>query len=185
MVTTTDQLWTAYGGRLRAFVARRIDNPADADDILQEVFLRIHTRRDTVVDEARLTSWVFQITRNAVADYYRGRRQTAELPETVAVPDPPADDLLRELAPGMGAMLALLSDEDREALVLTELGGLTQQELAEQWGLSLSGAKSRVQRARKRLRTAFVSCCAIELDRRGGVAAYQPGCDDCRREGTA
>jgi len=79
-------------------------------------------------------------------------------------------------------MLAQLSAADREALLLTEVEGLTQQEMADRLNLSLSGAKSRAQRARKKLKHAFIECCDIELDRRGGVAAYLPGCDACRQE---
>jgi RNA polymerase sigma-70 factor (ECF subfamily) len=174
--------WLELGDRLRRFVARRVDDAADAEDILQDVFLRIHTHRDTLLDEDKLTSWAYQVTRNAIADHYRGRRPTVLLPESVAAPEPPADDVTRELLPGLPPMLARLSAEDREALLLTEIAGLTQQELADRLGLSLSGAKSRVQRARKKLRFAFVECCQVELDRRGGVASYQPGCDACRQE---
>ena len=182
METPTEVIWIELSDRLRRFLARRVDDEGDAEDILQDVFLRIHTRRDTLLDESKLTSWAYQVARNAIADHYRGRRPIALLPESMAAPEPPTDDVTRELLPGLPPMLARLSTEDREALILTEVEGLTQRELADRLGLSLSGAKSRVQRARKKLRLAFVDCCHVELDRRGGVASYQPGCDACRRE---
>jgi RNA polymerase sigma-70 factor, ECF subfamily len=178
----TQQLWMEFGERLRAFIACRVDSEADADDILQEVFLRILARRDTLVDECKLTSWVYQVTRNAIVDHYRARRPTTVLPAAVAVPQAAPDDMVRELVPCLGAMLEDLPGEDREALLLTDVEGLTQQELADRLGLSLSGAKSRVQRARKKLKLAYVDCCQVEFDRRGGVAAYQPGCDACHGE---
>ena len=176
----TQQIWAEFGGRLRAFVARRVDNEADVEDILQDVFLRIHARLDTLGDERKLTAWVYQIARNAIIDHYRGQRPMTDLPDSVAAPDPPPEDVVQELLPGLDSMLARLTAENREALLLTEVAGLTQQELANRLGLSLPGAKSRVQRARRRLKDAFIACCQIELDRRGGVAAYQPGCDACR-----
>jgi RNA polymerase sigma-70 factor (ECF subfamily) len=182
METSTEGLWAEFSDRLRAFVARRVESTADTEDILQEVFLRIHTRRDTLADERKLTSWVYQITRNAIVDHYRGRRPQSLLSDTVPVPEAPPDDIVQELLPGLGSMLERLTAEDRQALLLTNVAGLTQQELADRLDLSLSGAKSRVQRARKKLKLAFVDCCQVELDRRGGVATYQPGCEACRHE---
>ena len=182
METQTQQIWAELGDRLRAFVGRRVSDEADAEDIVQDVFLRIHTRIDSLSDERKLTSWVYQIARNAIIDHYRARRPLDALSDLVAAPDAPLDDVTEELLPGLGAMLARLPAEDREALLLTEVEGLTQQELADRLGLSLSGAKSRVQRARKKLKLAFVDCCRIEFDRRGGVADYHPGCDACRQD---
>ena len=182
MVNQTQQIWAEFGDRLRAFVARRVGNEADAEDIVQDVFLRIHTRLDTLGDERKLTSWVYQITRNAIADHYRGRRPATELPDSIAAPEAPPEDVVEELLPGLGQMFDRLTAEDREALLLTEVDGLTQRELAIRLGLSLPGAKSRVQRARHKLKQAFVDCCRVEFDRRGRVAAYQPGCEACNGE---
>ncbi|HLZ55439.1 MAG TPA: sigma factor-like helix-turn-helix DNA-binding protein, partial [Ktedonosporobacter sp.] len=70
-------------------------------------------------------------------------------------------------------------DQDRQALVLTEYQGLTQKELGERLGLSFSGAKSRVQRAREKLKQELLACCHFELDRRGHILDYQPRCDCC------
>ena len=178
----TQQIWAEFGDRLRAFVARRVGNEADAEDILQDVFLRIHTRLDTLGDERKLTSWVYQITRNAIADHYRGRRPATTLPDSVVVAEAPPEDVAKELLPGLGPMLERLTAKDREALLLTEVKGLTQRELANRLGLSVPGAKSRVQRARHKLRQAFVDCCRVEFDPGGGVADYQPGCEACRSE---
>lgn len=182
METRTESTWAELGDRLRAFVARRVGNEADAEDIVQDVFLRIYARIDTLSDERKLTSWVYQIARNAIVDHYRARRPLDALSDLVAVPEVPPEDVTKELLPGLGAMLERLSAEDREALFLTEAMGLTQQEMADRLGLSLSGAKSRVQRARKKLRVAFVDCCRIEFDPLGGVAEYDPGCEACRNE---
>ena len=164
VVGRTQQIWAEFGASLRAFVARRVGNKAEAEDIIQDVFLRIHTRLDTLGDERKLTSWVYQITRNAIADHYRGRRPATALPASVAVAEAPPEDVAKELLPGLGPMLARLTAKDREALLLTEVKGLTQRELANRLGLSVPGAKSRVQRARHKLRQAFVDCCRVEFD---------------------
>src|ERR671910_3491358 len=79
----TQQIWSEFGDRLRAFIARRVDSDADADDILQDVFLRIHRHASTVERRERLVSWLFQVTRNAIVDYYREPVRRRELPSGV------------------------------------------------------------------------------------------------------
>jgi RNA polymerase sigma-70 factor, ECF subfamily len=76
----TQQIWVEFGDRLRAFITRRVESDADADDILQDVFLRIHRHVETVERRERLVSWLFQVTRNAIVDYYRAPVRRRELP---------------------------------------------------------------------------------------------------------
>jgi RNA polymerase sigma-70 factor (ECF subfamily) len=173
----TEAVWREFQERLRAFVSRRVKRPADVEDILQEVFLRIHRNLETVKQRDRLAAWVFQITRNAIADHYRrlSSVKAEELEkdfEPAASPD--AEDLgaLCEISKCMEPMVAALADHYREALLLTDLQGMTQQEAAVQIGLSLSGMKSRVQRARRQVKKMLLECCRVELDRRGGIADY-------------
>ena len=81
--------------------------------------------------------------------------------------------------PFIRGAVAGLPEPYREALLLTEYEGLTQQQLAERVGISLSGAKSRVQRGREKLKQILLDCCHVELDRRGGIIDYQGQCDCC------
>src|SRR5215217_9780956 len=76
----TQQIWSEFGERLRAFIARRVDGEADVDDILQDVFLRIHRHAGSLERRERLVSWLFQVTRNAIVDYYRAPGRRRELP---------------------------------------------------------------------------------------------------------
>jgi len=182
MTITTQDVWEQFSRRLRAFILRQVADPADADDLLQEVFVKIHTHIDTLRDEERLVPWLYQVARNTLIDHYRAQRPSVELPETLAVEDEPADeDVLRQLAAGLGYMLVGLPDKYRQALDLAELKGLPQRELADRLGISLSGAKSRVQRGRRLLRAALLDCCHFEFDRRGHVIDYAPRPDCCRR----
>lgn len=179
---TTERLWHDLHGRLLRFIRARVRDEASAEDILQEVFLKIHARIGTLRDEERLESWVYQIVRRAIADHHRAQRPQAALPEELIAPDDPDDGEApaARLATALGGMVAALPAPYREALLLTEYAGLTQQELAEHAGISLSGAKSRVQRGRTRLKQLLLDCCHVELDRRGGVIDYRPnrGCAD-------
>jgi RNA polymerase sigma-70 factor, ECF subfamily len=186
----TEVVWREFHDRLRAFVSRRVSQPADVEDILQEVFIRIHRGIDSIQQRDRLPAWVFQITRNAIIDHYRSRAVHPETaPEQIDTPAPVADgqDLqgLAELSTCMEPMIAALPEPYREAIRSTELGGLTQGEAARRAGLGLSGMKSRVQRARRQLKTMLEECCRIEVDRRGGIVDYsvrdgvKPPCGPC------
>ena len=184
MVMTTERVWEEFHPKLKQFVLRRIPDEQSGEDILQDVFLKIHTRIDTLRNEEKLQSWIYQIARNAIADYYREHRATLELSEVPALLEEPGDndDIVNELIPSIKAMVDSLPADYREALLLTEYQGLTQRELAEKLGLSLSGAKSRVQRAREKLKTMLLDCCHFEFDRRGKVIDYQPKCGCCAND---
>ena len=174
MTVASEQLWETFSRPLHQFIQRRVHDPHSAEDILQDVFLKIHTHIDTLRTPDRLTSWIYQITRNAIADYYRAQRPTAELPETLPVADELVDDdVMRELSPCVAAMVAALPETYREALRLTEYQGLSQKALSERLGISFSGAKSRVQRARAKVKERLLDCCHFQFDRAGRIIDYQ------------
>ena len=188
----TEVIWREFHDRLRAFVSRRVSQPADVEDVLQEVFIRIHRGLDSIQQRDRLPAWVFQVTRNAIIDHYRSgavRPETA--PEEIDTPSPVArgEDLqgLAELSTCIEPMIAALPEVYRDAIRITELEGLTQIEAARRSGVGLSGMKSRVQRARRQLKTMLEQCCRIEVDGRGGIVDYsvrddaKSPCGPCRR----
>jgi RNA polymerase sigma-70 factor (ECF subfamily) len=182
MQTTTEQVWETFHVPLQQFIRRRISDETAAEDLLQDVFLDIHQHIDTLRDVKKLESWIYQITRNAIIDYYRSRRATTTLeePEALQLPEElPDEDIVTELLPSVRAMVLSLPAIDRQALVLTEYQGLTQKELAERLGISVSGAKSRVQRAREKLKQQLLACCHFELDRRGHIINFQSRCVCC------
>ena len=181
-VTTTEHIWEAFHTPLQQFIRRRVSDEATAEDVLQDVFLKIHLHGEGLKDVKKLESWIYQITRNAIIDSYREPRPVATLesPEVLDLSEElPDDDVVSELLPCVRAMVRSLPELDRQALVLTEYQGLTQKELSERLGLSFSGAKSRVQRAREKLKQQLLECCHFELDRRGHIIDYQPRCHSC------
>ncbi len=189
----TQQLWSEFGDRLRAFIARRVGSAADAEDILQDVFLRIHRHADSLQRQERLVSWLFQVTRNAIADYYRApvrRELLAGAPQDLERDadhalrwmeerDEPSADAARELATCLGPMVARLPSPYREAVTLIDLEGVPQKDAALRAGLSLSGMKSRVQRGRQALEQLVHDCCQVDLDATGRVMDYQLRGSEC------
>ncbi len=197
MTTKTEELWQELHDGLRAFIARRVSDQGHVDDILQDVFVRVHRQIDSVSDPGRLMSWIYQITRHAIIDHYRKPGRQREVPaglssELEVLRESPAiSEMINngdaaepraELAHCLRPMIERLSKDYRDAINLVELEGLTQQAAAKQMGVSLSGMKSRVQRGRKQLKQMLDDCCLIELDRRQGVVDYNTraaGCDNC------
>ena len=182
----TAEIWGKFSHRFRSYIQRRVSNPEDAEDILQEVFVKIHTHVDSLQDDQRLVPWLYSITRNAVIDYYRQNRPGVELSEDLLdESELQEDDPAAQLARGLEEMLACLPEKYRQPLQLAELEGMKQKEVAGHLGLSLSGAKSRVQRGRILLRQALLDCCHFEFDRRGNILDYVPRqlcCQSCNRD---
>ena len=171
-------------GQVLAFVQRRVPSHQDAEDIAQEVMLRIHRHSAELEHEDRMTAWVYRIATNAIADHFRrpARRelpagQSTDVPERDHEPapaaqlDPEPAELRRELAACLSPLVVRLPPIYREALELVEFDGVSQVDAAAQLGISVSGAKARVQRARRQLREQLLACCEVELDRRRAVTA--------------
>lgn len=147
-----------------------------ADDLLQETFLLIHRNLGKLRDTDRLAAWVYQIARNVVRDHHRKLTSS-----TVSRGDAdPADDVDYRNQPRCGGaewldeMIEALPDGYREAVKLAEIEGLTQQEVANNFGITLSGAKSRVQRGRAMLREALDECCKFQFDHAGRLMDCDP-----------
>ena len=189
-IAGTDSIWREFSHGLQGYIRRRVSSAADAEDILQDVFLRIHTNLSGLNDQQRLAGWIYRVTANAITDFYRARARTGDTRErlerealvaskfrAITAED---DDVERDRS-----LVDTLPEKYREAMRLTELDGLTQKEAAARAGISLSGMKSRVQRGRARLKEALLDCCAVELDRRRGIIGVRARADgrcDCDRD---
>jgi len=169
----TYQIWVELKTNLHRFIARRAANEADADDILQNVFFKIHTQIDRLRDTSKIHSWVYRITRNAIVDYYRSRRSDVSFDAAPDIFDVAQDETPRAEAERLEIMACLkpmvdrLSPDYREALQMSDMQGVTQAEVAQRLQLSVSGAKSRVQRARGQVRSMLMNCCQMQFDRLG------------------
>ena len=167
--------WQDLRQGIRRFVARRVRDPSAVDDLVQEILLRVHQHAGELRDAGAVTTWAYRIAHNVVVDHARRRRPAVPLEEA---PEPVSSDggdanINDIVAEWLRPMLGLLPSPYAEALVLTEIEGLTQAELAARLGISLSGAKSRVQRGRRLLSRALRDCCDFELDARGNVLAAE------------
>jgi RNA polymerase sigma-70 factor (ECF subfamily) len=165
--------WGELRTRLRAFVARRVgDQPATHEDLVQDILVRLHRGLPKLRQTDRLDAFAYQIARNAIADHHRrGRREDPVAPEDLdnAAPASDADgedsgEGRTQLANCLRPLVDRLDDDYREALLLTDLGDLSQAEAARRLGISAPGMRSRVQRGRAQVEEALGRCCQVELD---------------------
>lgn len=169
--------WTELADPLRRFLRSRVGDADVAEDLLQEVFLRLHERSDRIGELERIDAWLFRVARNVAIDHLRrrGRASASEPSEPSESPAVTDDDhAARVLAAWLGARLAALPERYREVLELTEQQGLSQRAAAQQLGLPYSTVKSRVQRGRDLLHADLLRCCEVELDARNRVTDFRP-----------
>ncbi len=170
--------WKELERHLRPYLARRVASAADIDDLLQDIFVRLHQGLSTLQDEERFGGWVYRVANNAIVDK---ARQRARAPHVDSYEEPPAsmatdesEPLQSDLGECVPLFVSRLPSPHREAVTLTELEGLSQREAAETLGITVSGMKSRVQRGREKIRHMFEECCQISVDRRGRVIECEP-----------
>lgn len=166
--------WEKHERELLSFVGSRVAGADEANDLVQEVFMRAMRREGGLcgIDDPR--AWLFRVARNLLID--RHRLDKGEIPLDDADHAAPDDVLppVYELSNCLPRALAELAADDREALTLCDIEGLSQQAFADRLGLSLPAAKSRIQRARKRLKAQLVNACQVRFDDSGSVCCFVP-----------
>ena len=176
------KLYEDFSKPLKAFIRKRINDPALTEDLLHDVFLKIHNQIGALQEEDKLASWIYRIARNAVIDSYRKRKDMVPHQDDIAVDDSlGSTDIPEKLAPSLRAMVEQLPEKYKEALILSDFQGVKQTEIAKTLGLSVSALKTRVQRARKMLKDVLLQCCHFEFDRYGTLFDYTPVNCNCKR----
>ena len=178
----TDIIWSQFHDRLLRFIESRVSDHDIAEDLLQDVFIKIHNNIDSLKNKTTVGSWVYQITRNTIVDHYRSKKSHTDIKENHLLnDDKPENEARSEIIDDMKDMILELPEKYKQALILTEYDGLRQTQLAQYLNLSPSGARSRVQRARQMLRDNLMRCCHFVFDRYNQVIDYHPhGCCCCQ-----
>lgn len=159
--------WSSFQHELRGFIYKRVKDKAVTDDILQDVFLKARTKLDQLQKAQSMTGWIYQITKNTIIDHFRKQSKKiaiAELDWESEVPNfnECVGKYIQELIPS-------LPEKYKIALELTENEKLSQLELAKRLGISYTGAKSRVQRARKILKEKLHEALILKTDAYGNI----------------
>jgi RNA polymerase sigma factor (SigZ family) len=162
-----------FAGRLRAFIRKRVSDPADAEDLAQEVLLKVFRARGSLRDPRKLEAWLYQTARTAVIDYYRRRRPADELPAGLTDESAVFDEVGERMRRSVRRFLATLPELYRHPLSLAEFEGRSVAEIARELHLSESAVKSRLTRGRALLREKLLGCCRFEFDPFGKIIDFQ------------
>ncbi|NVK53305.1 MAG: sigma-70 family RNA polymerase sigma factor [Flavobacteriaceae bacterium] len=175
---TTQQVWAQYADDLKRFIFSKIKDEAVADDILQDSFIKIHTKLHTLKDLNKLKSWIFSIARNSVLDYFKATNKTFEYAnfeaETFIEEDVHTEkDCLR-------GILQNLPKKYRDPIFLSDIKGLKQADVAKQLHQNITTTKSQIQRARKLIAKGFIDCCGYRLNNDGKLVGEIQEKEDCK-----
>lgn len=166
--------WQNHKTQLRSYISKRVDDSDAVDDILQDVYIKASSHLHQLKSKGSLKSWLYRIAHNTIIDFYRKRQPYEQLPEDlVAETQDTGRQAREELAQCLRPLIEELPEKYRVPLRMAELDGISQQEIAHHLGLSLSGAKSRVQRSRVKFREHLMACCDFEIGQ-DGIASYSP-----------
>lgn len=157
-----------------------MSNPADVDDLLQEISVKVFTGLASLKDEDRLQSWLYQTARNAITDHYRKEGRGKDLAQDDLWYGATEKTVRQDLEGCVRPFINALPVEAAQLLTAIDLGGQPQKEYAAVHGISYSTLKSRVQAARTSLRGLFEDCCRMSLDAQGNIADYSPKGGPCR-----
>jgi len=175
---TTKQVWISYSEDLKRFIISKVKNTTVADDILQDTFIKIHTKLHSLKDITKLKSWCFTIARNSILDYWKASNQTFEIANFEA-----ETQILENTHTEQDCLKGILKNlpkKYRDPLFLADIKGLKQQEVAHQLNQSVSNTKSQIQRARKLISQGFIDCCSFTINPEGNLIGEIQDKEDCK-----
>ncbi|WP_323788590.1 sigma-70 family RNA polymerase sigma factor [Psychroserpens sp.] len=175
---TTKDIWTLYADDIKYFILSKVKDTVIADDLLQETFIKAHTKLSTLKDEEKLKSWLFSIARYTVLDYFRQREIVYEMTdEDFIFEDQKLDhtdiDCLR-------GIIKKLPKKYRDPLFLSDIKGMKQAQVSNQLHLPLATVKSQIQRGRKLIAQGFIECCDFKVNDKGFLVGEIKEKEDCK-----
>lgn len=175
----TLNVWKNINDQLTNFIFSKVKDEDLTKDIVQDVFVKVFTKENTLRDQDKTIAWIYQIARNEVINYFRKTKITT-LDRDVEMEESYNDSLTSELAQCLYPLIDSLPPKYREVLILADLKKMSQKEIAQNLNISYSGAKSRVQRGREMLKSTYQKCCNITTDVYGDVLDYERNdCSEC------
>lgn len=174
MKTEINTIWIDLNEELYKFILGKIKDEQTSKDIHQEVFIKVQTKNHQLKHTSNLTSWVYQITRNIIIDYFRKVNNKNVSINNLEIPETEVDNFdYNNLTNCINQKIENLSSQHKEAIILTAFKNYSQKELAEHLKISYSGTKSRVQKAKKILKENILDCPNVESDSTGKLIDFE------------
>ncbi|MCB4809343.1 sigma-70 family RNA polymerase sigma factor [Tamlana sp. 62-3] len=175
---TTKKIWETYSKDIKRFIKDKVKQNDIADDLLQDTFIKVHTKIHTLKDDSKLKAWLFSVARYTVLDYFKTSNIKVNTNEIEAEVEPEIykhseKDCLR-------GILVNLPQKYRNPIFLADIMGLKQREVAERLKLPLSTVKSQIQRGRTKIAEGFMYCCGYTLNEAGYLVGELKEKEDCK-----
>lgn len=181
---STEEIWEKFSQKLYSFIYSRVNSKVEAEDILQDVFLKIHTKLDSLNSKEKLPAWIYRITRNSIIDYYRnkGSKPDVEFNDYLQPQEFPGKrNGLEEIKGCLNSFVNHLPHKYKEAVELSEIGGIKNKDVAEMLNISLPAAKSRILRGKEMIKKHFIDCCKFQLDEKGKLIGGDWPNENCEK----
>ncbi len=173
----TKDLWDEFSRELLGFITSKTGDADLAGDLLQEVFIKVHLKIPPLENRQQIRSWLYRVSGNTVTDYFRGKIPTTSLQE---VKEEEVADSTHTAENCLMPLINELPEKYQQALLLSEIYNIKQAKVAEILGISLSGAKSRIQRGRRLLQEGYINCCSYSLNKQGKLVGEAKTITECK-----
>lgn len=181
-MNSIEQAWALYRKQLLAFIIHRVSNQQDAEDILSQVFEKLILAFEKDEPPQQLSAWLYQVSRNAIIDHYRKSKPMDELPDDL-LGEQNDSTAIQELSQCLLPLIKTVPEPYQTAVMLADIEELNHRMIADQLGISLSAAKSRVRRGREKLHQALLQCCSFSSDKDGRLLDFEQktigSCGNC------
>lgn len=177
-----DEVWKNYKKMIQAFLYSKLSNKDDADDLLQEIMIKIHNNLDSLESQKRMKPWLYAIANNTIIDYYRKQskqKASVEYDEAVSLFIHEVPEIKADLSNCISPFIDVLPNEMSHMLRAIDLEGQSQKSYAHDLNINYSTLKSRLQKSRKALRGLFDQCCRFDFDKNGNVYDYDQKSANC------
>lgn len=170
-------IYTEFHKVLLGFVKSKVNNHEDAEDIVQNVFIKVAGSVGDLNRKERLQSWIYAIARNSIIDYYRSNANKKNLSIREDITESFTEEEYIDTTKGLDCclidMVNQLPDEYRDIIIDVEMNGAKQKDLVDKYKLAYPSIRSRVQRGREKLKQLLLDCCNIQWDIRGNILDVQ------------
>ena len=173
-----------YRNELYNHIRRKVNNAHDAEDILQDVFVKLYSSKDSVKNPDKFKAFMYQVANNTVIDYYRKKKDVPKAAESFEKPvedENNNSNLNDEITCCLRKMIDELPKAQQEALLLHDIEGLKHKEISSTKDISVSASKMRVKRGKESLKRTLEDCCRFEVDEYGNIIDYELKNDKCTR----
>ncbi|MGB2684679.1 MAG: sigma-70 family RNA polymerase sigma factor [Olleya sp.] len=174
----TKDIWKLHADDIKYFILSKVKDEVIADDLLQETFIKVHTKLNTLKDEGKLKSWLFSIARYTVLDYFRSKKLVYETTDEDFIFE--EQKLEHTEVDCLHGIIKSLPKKYRDPLFLSDIKGIKQQQIADQLNLALPTIKSQIQRGRKMIAQGFVDCCDFVINDQGFLVGEVKDKADCK-----